>query len=82
MTSSAVDGLSVWRLLLKRPPTAGELIADDLPHAPASTRELVIAGVHEQFPGFVFRPVGPVDGHHDTAQRRSSAPGVEVTPCR
>ncbi|MBJ6637445.1 nuclear transport factor 2 family protein [Streptomyces sp. DHE7-1] len=28
----------------------------------------VIAAVHEQFPGFVFRPHGAVDGHHDTAR--------------
>ncbi|MEU2620750.1 nuclear transport factor 2 family protein [Streptomyces sp. NPDC007157] len=28
----------------------------------------VIAAAHEQFPGFVFRPLGPVDGHHDTAR--------------
>ncbi|MEU9479348.1 nuclear transport factor 2 family protein [Streptomyces sp. NPDC048191] len=28
----------------------------------------VIAAVHEQFPGFVFRPLGVVDGHHDTAR--------------
>ncbi|MEU3528657.1 nuclear transport factor 2 family protein [Streptomyces sp. NPDC038707] len=28
----------------------------------------VIAAVHERFPGFVFRPLGPVDGHHDTAR--------------
>ncbi|MGW2420472.1 nuclear transport factor 2 family protein [Streptomyces sp. NPDC001709] len=28
----------------------------------------VIAAVHEQFPGFVFRPLGTVDGHHDTAR--------------
>ncbi|GHE07936.1 nuclear transport factor 2 family protein [Streptomyces alanosinicus] len=28
----------------------------------------VIAAVHEQFPGFVFRPPGTVDGHHDTAR--------------
>ncbi|MFF8097675.1 nuclear transport factor 2 family protein [Streptomyces sp. NPDC016675] len=28
----------------------------------------VIAAVHEQFPGFVFRPSGAVDGHHDTAR--------------
>ncbi|WP_225833659.1 nuclear transport factor 2 family protein [Streptomyces sp. NK08204] len=28
----------------------------------------VIAAVHEQFPGFVFRPLGAVDGHHDTAR--------------
>ncbi|TJZ54380.1 nuclear transport factor 2 family protein [Streptomyces piniterrae] len=28
----------------------------------------VIAGAHEQFPGFVFRPLGDVDGHHDIAR--------------
>ncbi|MET7295802.1 nuclear transport factor 2 family protein [Streptomyces griseoloalbus] len=28
----------------------------------------VIAAVHERFPGFVFRPVGGVEGHHDTAR--------------
>ncbi|TDT38822.1 SnoaL-like protein [Streptomyces sp. BK208] len=28
----------------------------------------VITGVHEQFPGFVFRLSGVVDGHHDTAR--------------
>lgn len=28
----------------------------------------LIAGVREQFPGFVFRPTGGVDGHHDTAR--------------
>ncbi|MEV6809285.1 nuclear transport factor 2 family protein [Streptomyces sp. NPDC051132] len=28
----------------------------------------VIAAVHEQFPGFVFRPLGAVDGHHHTAR--------------
>ncbi|MGW1198817.1 nuclear transport factor 2 family protein [Streptomyces sp. NPDC002536] len=28
----------------------------------------VIAGAHEQFPGFVFRQSGAVDGHHDTAR--------------
>ncbi|MEU6556547.1 nuclear transport factor 2 family protein [Streptomyces sp. NPDC046915] len=28
----------------------------------------VIAGAHGQFPGFVFRPLGAVDGHHDTAR--------------
>ncbi len=27
-----------------------------------------ISGVHEQFPGFVFRPLGEVDGHHETAR--------------
>lgn len=28
----------------------------------------VISAAHEQFPGFVFRPLGAVDGHHDTAR--------------
>ncbi|WP_210592996.1 nuclear transport factor 2 family protein [Streptomyces sp. GESEQ-35] len=28
----------------------------------------VIAAAHEQFPGFAFRLVGSVDGHHDTAR--------------
>ncbi|MEU9643044.1 nuclear transport factor 2 family protein [Streptomyces sp. NPDC048188] len=28
----------------------------------------VITAVHEQFPGFVFRLSGVVDGHHDTAR--------------
>ncbi|MFF3203608.1 nuclear transport factor 2 family protein [Streptomyces sp. NPDC002962] len=28
----------------------------------------VIAGAHAQFPGFVFRLTGAVDGHHDTAR--------------
>ncbi|GHD64781.1 isomerase [Streptomyces mirabilis] len=28
----------------------------------------VIAAAHEQFPGFSFRPAGPVDGHHDIAR--------------
>ena len=28
----------------------------------------VIAGAHEQFPGFAFRLTGAVDGHHDTAR--------------
>ncbi|CAL2065523.1 MULTISPECIES: nuclear transport factor 2 family protein [Streptomyces] len=28
----------------------------------------VIAAAHEQFPGFVFRPLGTVDGHHATAR--------------
>ncbi|MGC9500218.1 nuclear transport factor 2 family protein [Streptomyces sp. WG7] len=28
----------------------------------------VIAAAHEQFPGFVFRLSGSVDGHHDTAR--------------
>ncbi|MGW2021070.1 nuclear transport factor 2 family protein [Streptomyces decoyicus] len=27
-----------------------------------------IAGVHAQFPGFVFRQLGGVDGHHDMAR--------------
>ncbi|MFG2886244.1 nuclear transport factor 2 family protein [Streptomyces sp. NPDC048297] len=28
----------------------------------------VIAAAHEQFPGFAFRLLGTVDGHHDTAR--------------
>lgn len=28
----------------------------------------VIAAAHQQFPGFAFRPLGVVDGHHDTAR--------------
>ncbi|MGI5451964.1 nuclear transport factor 2 family protein [Streptomyces sp. CA-249302] len=28
----------------------------------------VIAGAHEQFPGYAFRSAGTVDGHHDTAR--------------
>lgn len=28
----------------------------------------VIAGAHEQFPGFAFRPLGDVEGHHDIAR--------------
>nr|BFD86422.1 nuclear transport factor 2 family protein [Streptomyces sp. Xyl84] len=28
----------------------------------------LIAGAHEQFPGFTFRLSGAVDGHHDTAR--------------
>ncbi|MFE7313041.1 nuclear transport factor 2 family protein [Streptomyces sp. NPDC057555] len=27
-----------------------------------------IAGAHQQFPGFVFRPLGVGDGHHDIAR--------------
>ncbi len=30
----------------------------------------VIAGAHEQFPGFSFRPLGGVDAHHGTARFR------------
>ncbi|MFG2780387.1 nuclear transport factor 2 family protein [Streptomyces prunicolor] len=28
----------------------------------------LIAGAHEQFPGFAFRLLGAVDGHHNTAR--------------
>ncbi|MBO1333653.1 nuclear transport factor 2 family protein [Streptomyces sp. VRA16 Mangrove soil] len=28
----------------------------------------VIGGAHEQFPGFFFRPLGDVDGHHRVAR--------------
>lgn len=30
--------------------------------------DATIAAVHEQFPGFVFTAVGPVDAHHDVAR--------------
>ncbi|MBD0741594.1 nuclear transport factor 2 family protein [Streptomyces sp. CBMA152] len=30
----------------------------------------LIAGAHQQFPGFEFRLDGPVDGHHDVARFR------------
>lgn len=30
--------------------------------------DATIAAVHQQFPGFVFTPVGPVDAHHDVAR--------------
>ena len=41
------------------------------PVAVAQGREAIdstIAGVQAQFPGFVFRLAGPVDGHHDQAR--------------
>ena len=41
------------------------------PLAAADGREAIaamIGAVQEQFPGFVFRLVGPVDGHHDQAR--------------
>jgi len=28
----------------------------------------LISGAHAQFPGFAFRPLGTIDGHHDTAR--------------
>ncbi|WP_217551988.1 nuclear transport factor 2 family protein [Streptomyces sp. GbtcB6] len=40
-------------------------LADVVGHAQITA---VIAAAHEQFPGFVFRPLGVVDGHHDTAR--------------
>ncbi|MEV5955749.1 nuclear transport factor 2 family protein [Streptomyces sp. NPDC051987] len=40
-------------------------LADVTGHAQITA---VIAAAHEQFPGFVFRPLGVVDGHHDTAR--------------
>ncbi|RPE37658.1 SnoaL-like protein [Streptomyces sp. Ag109_O5-1] len=40
-------------------------LADVCGHAQITA---VIAAAHEQFPGFVFRPLGAVDGHHDTAR--------------
>jgi hypothetical protein len=30
--------------------------------------DATIAAVHDQFPGFVFTPVGAVDAHHDVAR--------------
>ena len=30
--------------------------------------DATIAGVHQQFPGFAFTPVGPVDAHHGVAR--------------
>jgi hypothetical protein len=52
-----------------------QLWADDAryvdPIVVADGREQIdatIAAVHSQFPGFVFRLVGPVDGHHDQAR--------------
>jgi hypothetical protein len=41
------------------------------PLAEAQGREAIttmIGAVHEQFPGFVFRLAGPVDGHHHQAR--------------
>jgi hypothetical protein len=53
----------------------GELWADDAryvdPLVVAEGREAIgatIGAVQRQFPGFVFRLVGPVDGHHDQAR--------------
>ncbi|MEU0970977.1 nuclear transport factor 2 family protein [Streptomyces sp. NPDC005917] len=40
-------------------------LADVAGHAQITA---VIAAAHERFPGFVFRPLGAVDGHHDTAR--------------
>jgi hypothetical protein len=48
----------------------------------------LIAAVHARFPGFSFRPVGPVDGHHDMARFSwelvsgdgAASSGAEVAP--
>ncbi|MFG1934884.1 nuclear transport factor 2 family protein [Mycobacterium sp. NPDC048908] len=43
------------------------------PLAAAEGRDAIaamIGAVHEQFPGFVFRLAGPVDGHHNQARFR------------
>ncbi|MEV5847088.1 nuclear transport factor 2 family protein [Streptomyces sp. NPDC051985] len=40
-------------------------LADVAGHAQIAA---VIAAAHARFPGFVFRPLGSVDGHHDTAR--------------
>jgi hypothetical protein len=52
-----------------------ELYSEDAryidPLAVAEGRDAIdatIAAVQEQFPGFVFRLAGPVDGHHDQAR--------------
>jgi len=52
-----------------------ELYSEDVryidPMALAEGREAIaatIAAVQGQFPGFVFRLAGPVDGHHDQAR--------------
>ena len=52
-----------------------QLYAEDAryvdPLAAADGREAIaamIGAVQEQFPGFVFRLAGPVDGHHDQAR--------------
>jgi hypothetical protein len=52
-----------------------ELYSDDAryidPLAVAEGRDAIdatIAAAQEQFPGFVFRLAGPVDGHHDQAR--------------
>jgi hypothetical protein len=47
------------------PPPEGGPPADVVGHDKIAA---VIAAAHEQFPGFVFRISGPVDGHHDTAR--------------
>ncbi|MGW3448154.1 nuclear transport factor 2 family protein [Streptomyces sp. NPDC001076] len=47
------------------PPPEGGPPADVAGYAQITA---VIAAAHEQFPGFVFRPLGIVDGHHDTAR--------------
>ncbi|MEV7320890.1 nuclear transport factor 2 family protein [Streptomyces sp. NPDC093970] len=40
-------------------------LADVAGHAQITA---VITAAHERLPGFAFRPLGPVDGHHDTAR--------------
>ncbi|MEU1162261.1 nuclear transport factor 2 family protein [Streptomyces sp. NPDC005921] len=40
-------------------------LADVAGHAQIAA---VIAAAHARFPGFVFRPLGAVDGHHGTAR--------------
>ncbi|MEV8316266.1 nuclear transport factor 2 family protein [Streptomyces sp. NPDC059900] len=40
-------------------------LADVSGHASVAA---VINGAHEQFPGFEFRQIGTVDGHHDIAR--------------
>lgn len=47
------------------PPPEGGPPADVAGYAQITA---VITAAHEQFPGFVFRPLGIADGHHDTAR--------------
>ena len=61
----------------RRPPARGRAALDRRRAAtstrwsrPRATTQIAatIGAVQEQFPGFVFRLAGPVDGHHDQAR--------------
>jgi hypothetical protein len=69
--------IAVWNQIDEqaRRRAVDELFTDDAryvdPMAEASGREQIaatIGAVQQQFPGFVFRLTGPVDGHHDQAR--------------